>query len=65
MHTVVSTLIGNHQALINSQNYLIQDAIENGVSRMMPPDFCLDYRNIDKKKHPYFDYRFKYRNELN
>jgi nucleoside-diphosphate-sugar epimerase len=62
---VVSALAGLHEVIIDTQKVLLDAAVQAGVPRFIPSDFCLDFthlrvgenRNLDMRRtfHQYLD----------
>jgi len=63
VHCVVSALSGLRQVIVDAQTALLTAAVEAGVPRFIPSDYCIDYtklpdgsnRNLDLRRE--FSYR--------
>ena len=56
---VVSAVIGNKQNILTGQLNLIEAAVAQGVRRMIPSDYSIDYRKLNSGTHYSLDIRKK------
>jgi len=65
IHTVISTLMGDNETMINGQKNLLDDALKNGVERFVPSEFSVDLSRMELGEHYLFDQRLRFREILN
>jgi len=61
IHTVISTVIGSNEVVLDGQKNLLDDALKNGVKRFVPSDFSFDIFNMNLGEHYFTDQRLKFR----
>jgi uncharacterized protein YbjT (DUF2867 family) len=54
---IVSALSGLREVIIDAQSRLLTAALEAGVPRFIPSDFCIDYRNLPAGQNRNLDLR--------
>ncbi|GAB2686406.1 hypothetical protein GCM10027037_05410 [Mucilaginibacter koreensis] len=54
---VVSVLAGLHKVIVTAQSQLLHAAIQAGVSRFIPSDFCTDFTQLKAGDNRHFDLR--------
>lgn len=54
---VVSALAGLHEVIVEAQSQLLDAAVDAGVPRFMPSDFCTDYTQLQEGVNRNFDLR--------
>jgi nucleoside-diphosphate-sugar epimerase len=64
IHTVISTLIGDNDVMIDGQSLLLEDAIQNNVKRFVPSDFSLNIWGLKTGTHYLVDQRLRFRQRL-
>jgi uncharacterized protein YbjT (DUF2867 family) len=57
VNVVVSSLQGGSDVIINGQLALATAGLAEGVSRIFPSDFAVDFRNLDDAEHLFFSWR--------
>jgi hypothetical protein len=62
---VVSALNGLEDVIIGVQSNLLQAAVDAGVSRFIPSDYCIDYRNLPTGSNRNLDLRRRFNEKLN
>ncbi len=62
---VVSALAGLHNVIITAQSQLLNAAIQAGVPRFIPSDFCTDYTQLPKGVNRNFDLRKEFETIIN
>lgn len=61
---VVSALAGLREVLVDAQALLLKGAVQAGVPRFIPSDFCTDFRKIDAGENRNFDLRREFHHQL-
>ncbi|WP_158826602.1 NmrA family NAD(P)-binding protein [Mucilaginibacter lacusdianchii] len=58
---VVSALAGLDDVIITAQSQLLNAAVQAGVPRFIPSDFCTDYTQLSEGDNRNFDFRKKFK----
>lgn len=61
---VVSALAGLHNVIVEAQNILLDGALEAGVPRFIPSDFCTDFTKLQAGENRNFDLRREFHTRL-
>ena len=61
IHCVVSTLAGLRDVIIDLQKRVLDGAIQAGVPRFIPSDFCTDYNDLVPGENRNFDLRREFK----
>jgi len=61
---VVSALAGLGDVIVDLQNRILAGALQAGVPRFIPSDFCTDYTDLVPGENRNFDLRRAFRNDL-
>ena len=61
---VVSTLLGLHEVMVETQGALLDAAVEAGVPRFIPSDFAMDFTKIAPGLNRNFDLHREFRERL-
>jgi uncharacterized protein YbjT (DUF2867 family) len=61
---VVSTLAGLRDVIVDTQSLLLDAAVEAGVLRFIPSDFCTDYTALPEGENRNFDLRREFKQRL-
>ncbi|MFD2569903.1 NmrA family NAD(P)-binding protein [Spirosoma soli] len=61
---VVSALAGLGDVIVDLQNRIVAGALQAGVPRFIPSDFCTDYTDLVPGENRNFDLRRAFRNDL-
>lgn len=56
-HTVISTVQGGADIIIEGQKNLLRASEENGVQRFIPSDFAVDFTTMDRSQHEFLGQR--------
>ncbi|MBS7562906.1 SDR family NAD(P)-dependent oxidoreductase [Mucilaginibacter sp. Bleaf8] len=59
---VVSALAGLHDVIVTAQSQLLNAAVQAGVPRFIPSDFCTDYTQLSEGDNRNFDLRKTFKN---
>lgn len=60
-HTVISTVQGGTDVIIEGQKNLLRASEENGVQRFLPSDFAVDFTTMDRSQHEFLGQRNEFR----
>ncbi|KAA9352779.1 NmrA family NAD(P)-binding protein [Larkinella humicola] len=61
IHCVVSTLAGLGDVIVDLQKRILDGALQAGVPRFIPSDFCTDYNNLVPGENRNFDLRREFK----
>lgn len=61
---VVSVLAGLREVIVTAQSQLLKAAVQAGVPRFIPSDFCTDFTQLQQGKNRNFDLRMEFRSVL-
>jgi len=61
---VVSALSGLREVIVDAQSRLLDAAVEAGVPRFIPSDFCIDYTTLPRGENRNLDLRAEFRARL-
>ncbi|MVN91286.1 NmrA family NAD(P)-binding protein [Mucilaginibacter aquatilis] len=61
---VISALAGLRDVIVTAQTHLLNAAVQAGVPRFIPSDFCTDYTQLPKGANRNFDLRKEFRSIL-
>jgi uncharacterized protein YbjT (DUF2867 family) len=61
---VVSSLLGLHKTLIDSQGSLLDAAVEAGVPRFIPSDYAMDFSKVEPRLNRNFDLHQEFKQRL-
>jgi hypothetical protein len=61
---VVSTLAGLQDVIVTAQSQLLDAAVQAGVPRFIPSDFCTDYTQLSEGDNRNFDLRKAFQKEV-
>jgi len=61
---IVSTLSGLHDVIVDTQTKLLEAAIEAGVPRFIPSDYCIDYTTLPVGSNRNLDLRREFQQRL-
>ena len=64
INCVVSALAGLGDVIVDLQKRILDGAIQAGVSRFIPSDFCTDYNDLAPGENRNFDLRREFKNYL-
>ncbi len=60
-HTAISTVQGGADVIIEGQKNLLRACEENGVQRLIPSDFAVDFTTMDRSQHEFLGQRNEFR----
>lgn len=61
---VISALAGLHEVIVEAQNTLLDLALEAGVAKFIPSDFCTDFTKLSAGQNRNFDLRREFHARL-
>ncbi len=62
---IVSALAGLHNVIVTAQSQLLKAAVQAGVPRFIPSDFCTDYTQLPRGVNRNFDLRKEFESLIN